>query len=338
VTTNKFGLSRDIPSIVKREVRRRCKFGCVICRRGFYQYEHIDPFELISSHDPDRICCLCGSCHDAVTRGQLSKSAVDKAYRQISGEAPSDVEPPSGPLDFHTGEAHLMVGGLRYSPAVCSVLRYHGQDLIRVDPGIEGEPGSITAHFFDDKGSAVFQLAGNEWIGESINWDIEVKGARLSVRNPDCRVVLALRLEPPGTIVIERLDMRFGDGHILVSESSYAVGRYLGDDTIFWVHAELTITKAVPNARGIELTEPAELDSRIRALDGVGQYMKTGDGNFIFGSPIGVVCLPLGISIAHGCAVHFYGGGFGLAPINEVRKRVFLEHRDWASLFQGCRN
>ncbi len=79
---NKHGLSRYIPQHIKRELRQRSRFGCVICRRGFYQYEHIDPpFEDAKTHVPDRMCCLCGSCHDAVTRGQLSKALLLQKYR-----------------------------------------------------------------------------------------------------------------------------------------------------------------------------------------------------------------------------------------------------------------
>ena len=83
---NKYGLSRYIPSDVRREVRQRSKFGCVICRRGFYQYEHIDPpFDDATEHNPSHICCLCGSCHDSVTRGHISKEAIKAEYQRIQG-------------------------------------------------------------------------------------------------------------------------------------------------------------------------------------------------------------------------------------------------------------
>lgn len=43
---NKYGLTRDIPASVKRAVRQRDGFGCVICGLGIYTYEHIDqPFK-----------------------------------------------------------------------------------------------------------------------------------------------------------------------------------------------------------------------------------------------------------------------------------------------------
>jgi hypothetical protein len=156
---NRYNLSRYIPAEIKREVRQRSKFGCVICRRGFYQYEHIDPpFEDAKIHDPDCICCLCGSCHDSVTRGHLSKSAIKAAYAKVSTQSMTEAGPPIGPLDFHDGTAELVIGGLKYSPVVHSVLRYHGCDLFNVKPGIDGEPGQISAMFTDDQGKLSLRL------------------------------------------------------------------------------------------------------------------------------------------------------------------------------------
>ena len=58
--TNKHGLSRYIPEAIKREVRQRCGFGCVICGFGFYDYEHFDPdFADAKFHDPNGMTLLC---------------------------------------------------------------------------------------------------------------------------------------------------------------------------------------------------------------------------------------------------------------------------------------
>src|SRR5574337_274292 len=74
---NKFGLSRDIPDLIKREVRQKCGFGCVVCGSAVYQYEHLEPlFPDAKNHDPNGIVLLCGGCHDRVTRGMLSKETI----------------------------------------------------------------------------------------------------------------------------------------------------------------------------------------------------------------------------------------------------------------------
>lgn len=331
---NVHGLGRNIPVAVKQEVRSRCKFGCVMCRSGFYQYEHIDPYASVAEHDPDRICCLCAACHDRVTRGQLSKAAVQAAYLSVWRSAPEAVVAPSGPLDFYSSNAHLVIGGLRYSPLISSLLVYHGQELFRVEPGVNGTPGSISALFFDDLGNPIFRLIENEWVGEPTNWDIEVVGPRLRVRNPNGRVVLALRLEPPGTVVVECLDMRCNDAHVLVSEKSYAVGRYLDGDVVAWMYADLTVTRAVPEARGFEFMGSDELHARTVALDGVGQSMSTSNGAFIFGSPLGVVCPSLGISIGYGSTFGLYGSAMAILPVSNVRKLVQQDPAGLAAAFR----
>lgn len=307
-----------------------------MCRSGFYQYEHIEPFTDVQEHDPDRICCLCAACHDRVTRGQLSKKAVENAYRDVWAYSSDCIPPPRGPLDFHTGSAHLVIGGLRYSPLIKSVLRYHGEDLFYIEPGEDGKPGAISAVFFDDNGQPVFQLAENEWIGEPGNWDIEVVGRRLRVRNPDKKVVLALRLEPPGTVVIECLDMRCADAHVLISEHSYALGRYLDDDSVMWMFADMAITRAVPEAAiGLEFAAVEDLQERARLFGNVGQSLSTGDGNFIFGSPLGVICIPLGISVGH--ATSFNLGPFAFKPIPLAKVRRLVQ-RDPEGLIAAFRN
>lgn len=316
---NDYGLSRYISAEVRREVRQRSKFGCVICRNGFYQYEHIDPpFEHAKTHDPERICCLCGSCHDSVTRGQLSKALVFASYRKIQS-TPSDLcPPPVGPLDFHDGSAELAIGELLYSPAVQTVFRYEGVEVIRVQPGRQGEPGAISAIFADDAGNAILQLRENEWVGSLASWDVDIVGQRLSIRQRQGTLALQLRLAPPGRLIVERLDMRYKDAHILVSEKTYAVGRYFADGTIHWVHAHIQIRRSSPLGAAIEFTTPALLEQRDRLFQGTGQELATADRQVVLNSNGGVVVKPLGIVISSLC------GAFDLVELAVGSQR--LEH------------
>jgi hypothetical protein len=296
---NQHGLSRYIPADVKREIRQRSKFGCVICRKGFYQYEHIDPpFEDAKTHDPDHICCLCASCHDSVTRGQLSKQAVSAAYEKIRLQQPAEAGPPVGPLDFHDGTAELVIGGLSYSPVVRSVLRYHGWDLIQVIPGAVGEPGRISAVFTDRRGDVTLQLIENEWVGSLENWDIEIVGQRITVRPRNGEISLRLRLDPPGRIIIERLDMRFRGCHVLATEHTYAAGRYITDTFLRWVHANIRINRSSAVGAVIEFTDQESLEVRHAFLQETGAEMATADRSIIMHAVAGVMAMPLGISIA----------------------------------------
>jgi hypothetical protein len=308
---NKHGLSRYIPADIRRQVRQHSKFGCVICRRGFYQYEHIDPpFEEATEHDPERICCLCGACHDSVTRGQLSKQAIYAAYRKVQDLPLEKVGPPVGPLDFNNGNAELQIGGLLYSPAVQTVLRYNGLDLIHVLPSERAnEPGRISAVFTDGSGDEVLRLEENEWVGSLNNWDIEIVGRQITVRRKKGSVTLRLRLDPPGRVVVERLDMRIFDSHILVTEQAYAVGRYITDGSVHWVYANIHIHRSSPLGVAIEFTDPVVLEERDLRFRDTGQELSAIDRRVVMNSNAGILIKPLGVAIAGLC------GSFDLAEL-----------------------
>jgi len=334
-THNRYGLSRHIPAEIRREVRQRSKFGCVICRRGFYQYEHIDPpFGDAREHDPERICCLCGSCHDSVTRGQLSKQMIKSAYISIQELSLDKVDPPIGPLDFHDGNAELLIGGLLYSPAVRTVLRYHKRDLIRVSPGKRvSEPGTISAVFTDDLGSVVLSLEENEWVGSLNTWDIEIVSQRITVRREKGSIVLQLRLDPPGRVVVERLDMRIWDSHVLATDKTYAVGRYIEDDLISWVHASIMIRRSSPVGAVIEFSDPGMLALRDIVIGGTGQELATQDRAVVLNSNAGILIKPLGVAIASLCG-SFDVVNLAVGPRNlSDMRRVVLRHPNQVDRF-----
>ncbi|WP_178385400.1 hypothetical protein, partial [Pseudomonas aeruginosa] len=228
-----------------------------------------------------------------------------------------------GPLDFFDGTAELEIGGLQYSPLVNRVLTYHNVDLFSVYPGRNGEPGSISATFCDEKGRIVFRLEKNEWIGAPTNWDIRIVANRISVTSPSGREVLRIRLDPPGRIVVEWLDMRFHDAHILVSEHSYAAGRIPAyGNLVSWVFAKLQITKTTPAGACIEYLSLEQMNARISYLQGVGKSLATADGETIIGSPLGAIARAAGISIGHGTNFNLFGLGRISMPVEKMTKLV----------------
>lgn len=324
---NRQGLGRTIPSAVRREVRRRCKFGCVVCRNGFYEYEHLVPFAEVAQHDPDHICCLCEACHSRVTRGQWSRDLVRARYTKIQQATTQDIGEPRGPLDFHTGAAALAVGDLVYAPLVQTVVRYYGDDLIQLTPGAPGQPGMISAVFTDDDGNAILELDENEWVGSLEAWDIDVEGPRITVRKRAGVVALQLRLEPPGRIVVERLDMRIGSHHILVSERGYAVGAHTADGRVMWMSPEIRVTKSMPMAAAIEITPGRQLRERVQYYDAIGKgiSMATEEGFFILHSPAGVMLPEYDISVASWCSFDLYSVASGPRTLAEMRDAVFFQ-------------
>ena len=324
---NKHGLARQIPASVKREIRQRSKFGCVICRSGIYFYEHIDPeYNDAFKHDADNMCCLCGACHRKVTSGHFSKEYVRKKYRETDRASLELVPPPFDFLDFHDGKAELQVGGISYDPGVTSVVKYHGQDIISVSPTDGSETAGINAVFYDDAGKRTLSIVDNQWQGATEAWDTEVVGPRIKVRKKKGSFALVLRLEPPGRIVIERLNMRVNDAHILVSEKSYAIGRYISAKDIYWFHANMVHMGApLPGASAIELLTYAEAEWRDHKWVGRGKRMATDNNQLVMQTGFGVANKPLGIIVGANCLKFGIGtlATGGPRPLAKMRKMVF---------------
>jgi len=323
--TNKHGLTRNIPKKVKQEIRNRSKFGCVVCRSGFYQYEHIDPtFTDAKKHDPSKMCCLCSSCHAEVTTGRLSKAAIKVAYENVQNAGIETVASPSGPIDFHDGSAELLIGGIHFNPIVHNILRYFGKDLITLKPGKKGKPGNISAVFTDEDGNETLRLEENEWIGSLENWDIEIVGPRISVKRQNGKIALQLRLDPPGKITIEYLDMKYDTAHILISENSYAIGRYISTGDIYWMHAQMSIVTNYGEGILFEYVDPKELESRDQKYKNFGQSLASKDRNIIMHSYLGIFAKSLGMVIGSKCGGHYmYQYCIGPKPLFEMRTAVF---------------
>jgi len=48
---------------IKREVRQRCGFGCVICGVPIYDYEHMVPHTEVQEHLANNVTLLCPTHH-----------------------------------------------------------------------------------------------------------------------------------------------------------------------------------------------------------------------------------------------------------------------------------
>jgi hypothetical protein len=56
-------ISRNIPFPIKRKIRQRCGFGCVICGLPLYEYEHLLGFAKVKRHVEKEITLLCDQHH-----------------------------------------------------------------------------------------------------------------------------------------------------------------------------------------------------------------------------------------------------------------------------------
>jgi len=230
---NKHGLSRHIPDGVKRAVRQRDGFGCVRCGLAVYTYEHVDPtFEEATAHEAGVITLLCAGCHDLVTRGLLSKATVKRLMR-----APKCHEDgfSFGPFDVGSSWPRIRLGPVTLE-RVGVVLRAAGTDVLRIDPPEQdGAPFRISARLTNRSGNEALTIVENEWRSASGNWDVEVVGPRITIRDAPREIALILRTEPPHGLVVERLNMFESGVHIQASETDLTAG--VGGSTAFTAYS-----------------------------------------------------------------------------------------------------
>ena len=72
-------IGRNIPEEIKRAVRQRSDFGCVVCGMPIYEYDHIEEFHSVGEHHPDNMVLLCPNHHREKTSRRLSKAVIKDA-------------------------------------------------------------------------------------------------------------------------------------------------------------------------------------------------------------------------------------------------------------------
>ena len=205
VKKNKYDLTRDIPDPVKRQVRQSCGFGCVICGASIIDYEHVDPiFAEAKEHDPEKIALLCPQHHAKVTRGFLSKDRVKEAmhdpFCKKSGYA-------SELFDIGKSDPVIQFGGVTIY--ACSIpIEVKGVPLFEVKEAEEdGGPFRLSGNFCNTRGNPSLAIVDNEWRAYGTNWDVDVVGSTITIRDNPKHVSLRLVARPPNSVVVEELDM-----------------------------------------------------------------------------------------------------------------------------------
>lgn len=69
----------DIPEAIKRQVRKECYFGCVLCGMPFFQYDHITEYSENPIHEVSNLALLCPNHHSAKSTHKLTEERVREA-------------------------------------------------------------------------------------------------------------------------------------------------------------------------------------------------------------------------------------------------------------------
>jgi hypothetical protein len=202
---NRFGLSRgDFRSADRREVRQRCYFGCVICGRMPYEYEHYDPeFKDAKTHSVDRIALLCPIHHRDKTSGRLSVAKIRAAHARPHNAI-------HDPLWIHSLGSEPI--NLRFAGVVLSGtsvgVNLEGRDIIRLYRDEQYGEWMLTGSFQNHQGTAALTFEANEVRAFSGSWDVELEGTRLTVRAGPGELITVISFDAAQRMVsVDRLKM-----------------------------------------------------------------------------------------------------------------------------------
>jgi len=206
---NQFGLSRNIPNNIKREVRQKCGFGCVVCGSAIYQYHHFDPpFREAKEHNPNGITLLCGKCHDFFTKSIWSDNKL-KHYNN---------NPKSLDRGFSFGLFDIghTPPTIKFGPNTfintSEIINIYGIPILEIDPSeVQSGPFRISGLFYNDIGEKIFQIEENEWKGLINNWDIEQTGNSLIIRRDQRKIALEIITNPQKELIVSKINMVFQD-------------------------------------------------------------------------------------------------------------------------------
>lgn len=160
-------------------------------------------------HDPNTMTLLCGSCHERVTRGFLSKEAVKRAKNKPAAKRRGFSH---GVLDASSRSLTVSIGSI-VAEETPNLISIDGNSVLSITaPTEDGEPYGISALFTDDHGSPVLAMKNNEWRILGGAQDAEAIGGKIYIRQKNFARVLVISLKEPEHIKIERAIISI-DGH-----------------------------------------------------------------------------------------------------------------------------
>jgi HNH endonuclease len=195
-----------IPEPIKRGVRRRCAFGCVICGLPLYEYDHLVPYSEVGEHHAANLVLLCDRHHREKTSGLLPILRVTEASKNPANAQRGE----SAAYDLHYADS-ACVADLGSNVYVWPEL---GEGMMTAPLVVDDTPivlfrmqdGHLllTVQLFDESNEMLVQILDNELVYSVDHWDVQFEGLQLTVRAAYREIFVRMRFEPPSRVEISR--------------------------------------------------------------------------------------------------------------------------------------
>jgi trigger factor len=190
-----------IPQPIKRAVRQRCCFGCVICGVPIFDYEHIEEYADVREHKAENITLLCPTHHREKTAGRLSKDLLKSHNADPFNKNKGLTAKSAVGLTSAEGAARVAVTDNLFNyPIVknksCPCVTIDGEIVI----GFKVRDGALlldlTLH--DEAGGLALTSESGEVAISTDNWDYRLEGTTLSIRSGPGDIIVEVEYLPDG--------------------------------------------------------------------------------------------------------------------------------------------
>ncbi|HEC2576556.1 TPA: hypothetical protein R2K49_004513 [Raoultella ornithinolytica] len=222
--------SRNIPLPMKREIRQRCGFGCVVCGLPLYEYEHMEEWATVKRHVESEITLLCDQHHKEKTSGLLPKEAVLLANKNPHNLKKGVSKPYN--LHFYGDSMCIDVGTNVFITKVDKKENYSVSTPIMIDgiPIITFviEDGHILLNItlFDKKNNVCFAILNNQLIYNTFLWDIQLIGTKITIREKLGSIFFEINFMPPNRIEITRGKILCNGINMEISNKSVIINQH----------------------------------------------------------------------------------------------------------------
>jgi hypothetical protein len=217
---NQFGLSRKIPPDVKRAIRTRCGFGCVVCGNAIITYHHFNPeYHEAKKHLSEGITLLCAHCHIKV-----SKRIFDFDFISKSNENPKCKQVGFTGDIFYVGNKPITfkLGGAGFRE--CGILFFNNEPIICFyPPENDNGPLRLNATLYDSNENSLLKIKDNEWMAGIDHFDIETNSNELIIRNKIRSIKLRLTSVAEKEISILQMDMAYRGYKIEINNGEFVL-------------------------------------------------------------------------------------------------------------------
>lgn len=209
----------QIPAPMKREVRQRCGFGCVVCGTPIFEYHHMTPWSEVLTHEAENLTLLCDLHHKEATgaRPLLSDAQVRRANVAPFNRRRSVSRPHM--LHFEGPDCVVVMGSNTViSPNVRDfvAVAIDGHPLLgfRLEDGIY----LLQFRYFTPDNRLALLIQDNEISFDSNLWDVHWSANRLVIREKLREIILDIEFFAPNEVEIHRGRLHWNGVKIEIAE------------------------------------------------------------------------------------------------------------------------